>query len=68
MRHVPVWLPLSLALVFAGCTDPNPTFVFDAATSAHEGGTGFAGSATEAGAPDGSTGLDAGTDASGGGQ
>ncbi len=46
MRHVSAYLLLSLtiaALSLAGCADPNPTFVFDAATPAKEGGAGGSG-------------------------
>jgi hypothetical protein len=46
MRHVSAYLLLSLtsaAVSLAGCADPNPTFVFDAATPAKEGGTGGSG-------------------------
>jgi hypothetical protein len=46
MRHVSAYLLMSLttaALSLAGCADPNPTFVFDAATPAKEGGTGGSG-------------------------
>ena len=60
MRHVSVYLLLSLAsaaMSLAGCADPNPTFVFDAATPAKEGGTGGSGSADA-----GSTKTDGGTD------
>jgi hypothetical protein len=43
MRRVPLCLSLFLSVVagVVGCADPNPTFVFDAATTttAHEGGT-----------------------------
>jgi hypothetical protein len=48
MRHVSASLLLSLtiaALSLAGCSDPNPTFVFDAATPAKEGGAGGSGGA-----------------------
>jgi hypothetical protein len=68
MRQVPVWLPVSLALLVAGCADPNPTFVFDAAPAAREGGAaGAGGSAVEAGAPEAGNDTDAGADASGDG-
>jgi hypothetical protein len=63
MRHVSAYLLLSLtsaAVSLAGCADPNPTFVFDAATPAKEGGTGGSGGSgsADAGAaakPDGGT-------------
>jgi hypothetical protein len=46
MRHVSAYLLLSLttaAVCLTGCADPNPTFVFDAATPAKEGGIGGSG-------------------------
>ena len=64
MRRVPVWLSLSIALALAGCADPHPTFVFDAAPTAREGGAaGAGGSTAEAGTSAGGAGTDGGTDA-----
>ena len=66
MRFVPVWLPLFLIFIIAGCTDPSPTFVFDAAPSVREAGTDAASDAVaETGAPEGGTGTDAGSDTAG---
>ena len=60
MRHVPVWSFLFVSAIAGavGCSDPNPTFVFDAATPAKDGGS----DATDAG-----TIGDAGGDAADGG-
>jgi hypothetical protein len=60
MRHVSIFLLLFLAGAagaLAGCADPNPTFVFDAAPTAREGGAegGADAGAAEAGEPEGGT-------------
>ena len=64
MRHVSAYLLLSLtsaAVSLAGCADPSPTFVFDAATVAREGGTGGSGGTGGTGGSGGHGGADAGT-------
>jgi hypothetical protein len=61
MRHVPVWFFLSLAAA-AGCADPNPTFVFDAAPVTREAGTD---GPSDAGVADGAANDDGSTDAAG---
>ena len=66
MRHVSAFLLLSLtsaAVALMGCGDPNPTFVFDAAPAAREGGTADGGGSIEGGALEG--GMDGGTDVAG---
>ena len=66
MRHVSVFLLLSLSsasVALMGCTDPNPTFVFDAAPAVRDGGTDGGDGSVEAGAPQNDT--DGGTDAAG---
>jgi hypothetical protein len=63
MRHVPTWLLLSLsaAAIAAGCADPNPTFVFDAAPVTREAGAaGAGGSNVDASTADGGAGTDGG--------
>jgi hypothetical protein len=69
MRHVPIFLALLVPVTLgaSGCTDPNPTFVFDAAPAAREAGAdGPDGSTTEAGPTDG--GAEAASDGVGVGQ
>jgi hypothetical protein len=70
MRHVSAFLFLSLssaAVALTGCADPSPTFVFDAAPVAKEGGAGGGGGSVEAGtAADGTDdGADGGIDVAG---
>ena len=66
MRHVSAFFLLSLAgvpVALMGCTDPNPTFVFDAAPTVREGGTDGGGGSLEAGPSQNE--ADGGTDGAG---
>jgi hypothetical protein len=66
------WLLLTVLLLSAsagGCTDPNPTFVFDAAPATNrDGGTDADASSTDGGQDGDDASDDASTDATGGSQ
>jgi hypothetical protein len=64
------WLPLTVLLLSVssvlagGCTDPNPTFVFDAAPANRDGGPGTDASNTDGGQAGDDATQDASDDAS----